>query len=64
MDEKRRVFDKLISKFIFSDDLKRNVSALTTLDADPRDDDSVDERQCQPWERHALLKRLRTFRCV
>lgn len=64
MEEKRRVFDNLISKFIFSDDLKRNVSALTSLDAETGEDDSVDERQCQPWERNALLKRLRTFRCV
>jgi fructosamine-3-kinase len=54
---------KILSKFIYSDNLKNRTSALTSNDAVA---EAVDEdlKDCQPWDRLALLHRLKTFRCA
>ena len=57
-----RSVQNLLSRFIYSDSLKNRSTALTSNAADV---DSTDAQlaEGQPWDRQALLQRLRTFRC-
>lgn len=52
----------ILSKFIYNDTLNNRPSALTTNVVDPQQSDK-ELKDSQPWDRAALLHRLKTFRC-
>jgi hypothetical protein len=57
-----RSVQDLISKFIYSDTLKNRVSALSSNDVDESQADEAQLAESQPWDRQALLHRLKTYR--
>ena len=52
----------LLSKFVYSDSVRSRASALTSNALDAEELSSEQAKDAQPWDRLALLQRLRTFR--